>query len=241
MNNNNILFSYLTKFKINIKNHNILFSFLVALIIYPLVIVLLIIFWFFLIHIIATVLLAILLEKCFGHYMIKLPKPFLFVEYELESSVPSTIFTNIPFLVLSAAFVYSSSIFFEFSEDVASSLFINIAKFILETIIGNTTRMHIEISAYLSNTPFSFHEYTQIHAYLTPYIRSYDSIFSWTMNWVNFLDASNSSDFAVLEEMQGRYRVAGNNLLELYRNIETSLNISIQDSPIAIQDWEYVE
>lgn len=165
-----------------------------------------------------------------------------FIKNRQESAMPSVTATglSIAFIVTSSALLFSSGIFFNVSSEVFSSFFAETGRFILEGIIQNTIRMSIDISGYLDNSEFNLGELRHIHGYLTPYIRSYDTIFRLMMGWVNFFDASNSEDFHVLEEMQGRYRVAGNDLLEVYRRIETLINVSIQDSPIGVEDWEYV-
>lgn len=170
------------------------------------------------------------------------PKPHSFIEKEQKSSVPMSVTTAVSltslmtFIYTSSGFLFLSGIFFNMSSELFSSIFADTGRFILEHIIQNTTRMSIEVSAYLNNSPLDLGQLTHVHAYLTPYIRSYDSIFRLMMDWVNFFDSSNSDHFNVLEDMQGRYRVAGNDLLELYRRIEGILGISIQNSPIAVQD-----
>lgn len=161
------------------------------------------------------------------------PKPHAFIEKKQKSSTPNAV---IALIVMSSAYLFSSGIFLNITSEVFSSIFVGIGRSILDHIIQNTIQMSIDISAHLTNTTLNFDQLTHIHGYLTPYIRSYDTMFILMMDWVNFFDASNSDNFNVLEDMLGRYRVAGNDLLELYRRIETLINISIGDSPISVKD-----
>lgn len=55
---------------------------------------------------------------------------------------------------------------------------------------------------------------------------------------VNYLEHTDSVYFDEVDVLFEELRGVGNDLLELYRNIEGSLNISIQDSPIPLQGTE---
>lgn len=170
---------------------------------------------------------------------VSIPKPPL-AEKQLNSSMPNMLITinclaGLTYLiVISSAFLFSAGLFLTY--DILSTTFAETGMYILERIIQNTIQLATGINASLTNSSLSLDQLAHIHAYITPYLRSYDALFRIIMDCVNFFDSSNSVHFDVLEDMQGRYRVAGNNLLELYRHIETLINISIEDSPIPAED-----
>ena len=172
---------------------------------------------------------------------VSIPKPPL-AEKQLNSSMPNMLITinclaGLTYLiVISSAFLFSAGLLLTY--DILSTTFAETGMYILERIIQNTIQLATGINASLTNSSLSLDQLAHIHAYITPYLRSYDALFRIIMDCVNFFDSSNSVHFDVLEDMQGRYRVAGNNLLELYRHIETLINISIEDSPIPAEDWE---
>lgn len=141
--------------------------------------------------------------------------------------------------IMFSAFLYGAGIFLSFYLTEIGSLPVNMLTTIMEYIVHNGRRIIAGITSILDNPSISRASLIEIHAYLTPYIISQESIwFNLLIRILNYLESVNHPEFPNLERLFVEIREVANTLLELYRQIERNLGIFIEDSPISLQDVE---
>jgi F-type H+-transporting ATPase subunit 8 len=110
---------------------------------------------------------------------------------------------------------------------------------IMGHIAQNTVEIYTWTSGEFFGTGLSMERLHEIHAYLTPYLRSYHSLFRMLHNIVRFFVGTDSPDLIPLQDLYARFLGAGRALLSIYREIEVLLGISLQDSPISTEAWGF--
>jgi len=108
----------------------------------------------------------------------------------------------------------------------------------METIVRDTIQISTQLSLRFLEQGLSYQMMGEIHAYLTPYIRSNSALFNMLKAFIRFLSGNNLAYLSELEDLERRYILAGRVLLRLYRELEDMLNINTQDSPISVFTWE---
>ncbi|RYE15533.1 MAG: hypothetical protein EOP34_02890 [Rickettsiales bacterium] len=170
------------------------------------------------------------------------PKAHPFLEIALNSAIDDIIAIVeasgfISSIVPRTAYLYSVGIFLSMVGVVAiPGTLIPLLINLMEQIIQNTIEIHARALALVLDNIADQAVLREIHAYLTPYIRSYESIFNAIQRIIMFLISVDSPYYHQVDDLAEQFRVGGNNLLDLYRDIETELDISIEDSPISTQE-----
>lgn len=169
--------------------------------------------------------------------MKKAPKAHAFIKIELNSSmVYATAGTAsvslMTIITLNSAYLFAAGILLNTlyeSVGLLTPLLINVMEHIIQGIIEISTRVSTE----LNGTGLSYPMLQSMHAYLTPYLRSYHSIFCLLRRIVGFF--ASSPELNQMQDLYARFLAAGQNLMSLYRQIEGLLNISLGNSPVSTQ------
>lgn len=202
------------------------------------IIFLLTIFSTFLFVIFMIYIIRYLLNKPFN-LTLNPPKAHPFVEKQFKSAIDDIIGIAAisPFiysLVLSSARLFTIAIYF--SMIPIRQLLIPFLILQLEFILQNTLDLFTDALPYLDN---NYHDHAllrQVHEYLTPYIRSYDTIFHFIGRVIRYLEEVDSPHLGLVVNLEEQYTDAGHRLVDLYREIERVLAIDIDDSPISVQE-----
>lgn len=170
------------------------------------------------------------------------PKAHAFVEIALKSAISDMVITIgvastfIPTIVRNSAYLFAAGIYLSMFVDAISFILVPVLIGLMEQIIQYTEELHAQALACLNNSDNSLAMLREVHAYLTPYIRSYESLFDFIQSIVIYLERVGSDYLTRVETLEEQFRDAGNNLLEVYRGIEREISISIDESPISIQE-----
>lgn len=168
------------------------------------------------------------------------PKAHVFVKKALNSATNNIVMgiAVSPFIssvVIRSAYLFAVSMHLDVFYNAISFISIPLLINIMQRIIQNTSELHMQALAYLNDQTNSLAMLREAHEYLTPYIRSYEELFWFIIRIVRYLIDTDSDYSSELEELEELFRVTGNRLLAVYRDIEREISINIGESPIAPQ------
>jgi hypothetical protein len=180
----------------------------------------------------------------YPYLIINPPKSHPFVKKELKSATSqlavalaavslSPLMFNI---ILNSAYLYSAGLYLYIFSDAIGQIPIEVLIRIMNFIIQNTIDMSTQAQEFLYNSSTSLERLREIHAYLTPYIGSYESILHLIERIVQYLQYIESDHSPRIVGLLIEFRHALVRLIEVYRGIEGELSITMYDTPIPLRN-----
>lgn len=169
-------------------------------------------------------------------------EPHLMMQSSLDTPVivGVTAYTVLVIIVKASAFLFAVAMYLDMFSTHLAYLPVHVILNFMNLIIENTQRISRGVTTLLENPDITRETFTQIHGYLTPYIRSNESLFfDFLLRMFRYFEGNiGPENFRQLEYAFEDFRAAASRLLRVYRSIERVLDISIGDSPIPLQDVE---
>lgn len=170
------------------------------------------------------------------------PKSHPFVKKELKSATSDLVVTLAALsplmfnIILNSAYLYSAGMYLYMFSDAISQIPIEVLIRIMNFIIQNTIDMCTQAQGFLYNPSTSLETLREIHAYLTPYMGSYESILHFIERIVQYLQYIESDHSPRIVGLLIEFRRAWVRLMDVYRRIEDELSITMYDTPITLRD-----
>lgn len=177
------------------------------------------------------------------YLLINPPKSHPFVKKELKSATSQLValaalsLSPLMFnIILNSAYLYSAGLYLHIFSGAISQIPIEVLIRIMNFIIQNTIDMSTQAQEFLYNSSTSLERLREIHAYLTPYIGSYESILHLIERIVQYLQYIESDHSPRIVGLLIEFRHALVRLIEVYRGIEGELSITMYDTPIPLRN-----
>jgi hypothetical protein len=144
------------------------------------------------------------------------PKAYAFVKKNVKSATSDlavALAALSPFIfnvILSSAYLYAAGMYIDQYSRAIRYLAIPVLITAMEFIIQNTIDLCEQALQYLDNPQINLAMLHQAHAYLTPYLRSYASLFPLIQRIATFLADIESDHLVRIEGLARQFTEAGN-------------------------------
>lgn len=144
------------------------------------------------------------------------PKAHPFVKKNVKSATSDlalALAALSPFIfnvILSSAYLFAAGMYINQFSSAIRYLAIPVLISAMEFIVQNTIDMCEQALVYLDNPAINLAMLHEAHAYLTPYLRSYASLFSLIQRIASYLADIDSDHLVRIESLALQFREAGN-------------------------------